>query len=229
MKFLSVVDSVYIKNLAIRIESRSQVTRVCDASDHCCHISTKLPQSNLRAQMADQLPEELMEKILSFALEVSEDMFTSRSTDSPFLRYDNPSSSAILEVCKQWLQIATPLLYNFVVIRSNGQSKALARTFRTNPAFGLFVEKMRLEGGYGAAMGAILLATPNVTDLFLSLDIRSNDSVPGLCRSLSSLDPVRVILQDFNHNPNGPTDKVIYHLCHSIPQWKRLVCDSPFP
>lgn len=174
--------------------------------------------------MADKLPDELIKNILTPGLAVSDDKFTSKDISS-FFRYDNPSSSVVLEVCKQWLRIATPLLYHTVVVRTKAQSNALEYTLRANKPLGLFVKKLRLEGGYGVSMGTILLATPNVTDVFLSLKILSKDNVSGLCRSLSSLDPVRVIIHDSDDEKlNRAFEQVVAQLCECIPEWKRMVC-----
>ncbi|KAJ6463534.1 hypothetical protein C8R45DRAFT_1220342 [Mycena sanguinolenta] len=40
-----------------------------------------------------------------------------------------------------------------------------------NKEFGLFIKKLRVEGGFGIAMHVILESAPNITDLYLTLDI----------------------------------------------------------
>ncbi|KAJ7602488.1 hypothetical protein DFH06DRAFT_1488667 [Mycena polygramma] len=145
--------------------------------------------------MADNLPDEIISEILSPALRVSDAVF-STPTDfggSPFMTFCEPSS-AYLVVCKAWLRVATPLLYNVVVLRSKAQAQALAGVLKENPALGRFIKKIRVEGGYAISMYKILKASPNITDLFFTLEIASSDNACGLCRGLPLVDPSRVIL-----------------------------------
>jgi hypothetical protein len=65
-----------------------------------------------------------------------------------------------------------------------------------------------VEGGYSDAMRKIILASKNITDLFLSLKLTQNDSSKGLCSSISSLNPVCLTIwdhsaNDTNLNPNS--------------------------
>jgi hypothetical protein len=65
--------------------------------------------------MAESLPDEPPSEILSPVLQVPDHMFSQISVVSPF---GNPASipaSPVLLVCKAWLRVATPLLYNIVV------------------------------------------------------------------------------------------------------------------
>ncbi|KAJ7651135.1 hypothetical protein FB45DRAFT_732177, partial [Roridomyces roridus] len=114
------------------------------------------------------LPDEIVSEILSPALKVPDDLFFDTSETSPFANF-TPSTSAYLLVCKDWLRVATPLLYSVVVLRSKAQAMALASVLKANPEFGRFIKKLRVEGGYGPSMHAILKSAPNITDLFLSL------------------------------------------------------------
>ncbi|KAJ7139115.1 hypothetical protein C8R44DRAFT_975071 [Mycena epipterygia] len=141
------------------------------------------------------LPDEIISEILSPALKVSDELFSDTSEVSPFADY-SPSTSAYLLVCKDWLRVATPLLYNVVILRSKAQANALEKVLRSNPDFGRFVKKLRVEGGYGPAMHAILQSTPNITDIFLSLLIWSSDGTQGLCKGLPLINPHRVIVVD---------------------------------
>ncbi|KAJ7668962.1 hypothetical protein B0H17DRAFT_848571, partial [Mycena rosella] len=118
--------------------------------------------------MSTCLPDEISSEILSPALKVFDDMFSDMSDVSPFAHY-SPSTSAYLLVCKDWLRVATPLLYHVVVLRSKAQANALELVLPNKPAFGRFTKKLRVEGGYGMAMYTILGSAPNITDLFVSL------------------------------------------------------------
>ncbi|KAJ7651036.1 hypothetical protein FB45DRAFT_1050857 [Roridomyces roridus] len=143
------------------------------------------------------LPDEIISEILSPALKVSEELFSDTSDVSPFSNY-TPSTSDYLLVCKDWLRVATPLLYNVVVLRSKAQANALQQVLKTNPEFGLFIKKLRVEGGFGTAMHTILKSAPNITDLFISLSIYSSDGTGGLCKGLHLVNPHRIILVDPN-------------------------------
>jgi hypothetical protein len=48
-------------------------------------------------------------------LKVSDEAFCDTSDVSPFAKYSE-STAAYLLVCKSWLRLATPLLYNVVVL-----------------------------------------------------------------------------------------------------------------
>ncbi|KAJ6585970.1 hypothetical protein B0H19DRAFT_1111061 [Mycena capillaripes] len=147
------------------------------------------------------LPDEILSEILSPALKVSDELFSNTSAVSPFSTY-NPSTSAYLLVCKDWLRVATPLLYHVVVLRSKGQAIALETVLHRHPEFGRYLKKLRVEGGYGTAMLTILKAAPNVTDLVISLSIWSSDATGGLCKGLPLINPHRVIiLDDCNTKP----------------------------
>ncbi|KAF7369522.1 F-box domain-containing protein [Mycena venus] len=141
------------------------------------------------------LPDEIVSEILSPALKVPDKLFADTSSVSPFATYD-PSTSAYLLVCKDWLRVATPLLYHVVILRSKAQANALEKVLVRNPEFGRYIKKLRVEGGYGMAMHTILKFAPSVTDLFLSLSIYSSDGTAGLCKGLPLINPDRVIVLD---------------------------------
>ncbi|KAJ6538369.1 hypothetical protein DFH09DRAFT_1177514 [Mycena vulgaris] len=139
------------------------------------------------------LPDEILSEILSPALKVSDDLFSDISEVSPLADY-SPSTSAYLVVCKDWLHVATPLLYNVVVLRSKAQANALEKVLHSNLQFGHFIKKLRVEEGYGMAMDATLKSALNITDIVLSLSIWSSDNTQGLCQGLPLIDPHRVIV-----------------------------------
>ncbi|KAJ7356583.1 hypothetical protein DFH08DRAFT_953921 [Mycena albidolilacea] len=141
------------------------------------------------------------------------------------------TTSAFLLVCKDWLRVATPLLYNVVIIRSKAQAQALEAALKSNKDLGAFIKKLRVEGGYGLPMKTILKASPNITDLFLSLAIWSSDGVSGLCQSLHLIDPVRLILYDSDLEPrdNKQNLQLVGKVVACIQFWKRLkTIDIPY-
>ncbi|KAJ7210120.1 hypothetical protein GGX14DRAFT_697597 [Mycena pura] len=132
------------------------------------------------------------------------------------------SSSAYLLVCKSWLRVATPLLYNVVVLRSKAQAKALARTVAKNSDLGLFIKKLRVEGGYGSPMYTILKCAPNVSDLCLTFDIFAPDSTDGLCGGLHLINPTRLILRDEHLLKNKMVLSLVDTVVKTIPKWDQL-------
>ncbi|KAF5375371.1 hypothetical protein D9615_007920 [Tricholomella constricta] len=123
--------------------------------------------------------------------------------------------SAPLLVCKSWLRVATPLFYSVVVLRCRRQTEALSRTLFGNKMLGTFIQKLRLEGGFGQSVHTIVEAAPNITDLWLTLDISCFDNVTGLCHN--------------NHIENDQIRTLFEALCNGIRTWKALVLiDLPF-
>ncbi|KAJ7207498.1 hypothetical protein GGX14DRAFT_698178 [Mycena pura] len=178
----------------------------------------------------NSLPDEIISEILSPALTVDDDVFSHNWGVSPFASYSE-STSAYLLVCKSWLRVATPLLYNVVILRSKAQAKALARALSGNTDLGRFIKKLRVEGGYGPAMHTVLQCVPNVSDLLLSLEIYSSDSTDGLCKGLRLINPTRLILRDNINKPmtNKMAMKLVNALAEAILNWKcLLVFDWPY-
>ena len=180
---------------------------------------------SLLISMANILPDELIKEILTPALKVPDILFSDTSPRSPFSTYSS-STSAYLTVAKGWLRVATPLLYHVVILRSKAQAQALETTLRRNPQLGTYIKKLRIEGGYGMAVCSIIKAAPNLTDLFLSLEIWSADSISGLSRGLPKINPTRVILQDPLHGGTTALIDILFELvCECIKSsWKQLVC-----
>ncbi|KAJ6566994.1 hypothetical protein B0H19DRAFT_1139090 [Mycena capillaripes] len=173
--------------------------------------------------MAFSLPEEMISEILSLVLKVPDDMFSDISETSPFVA-SSASTSTILLVNKAWLRVATPLLYNTVVIRSRPQARALATALKGKENLGRFVKKLRVEGGFGKYMQHILERTPQITDLFLSAIIWASDNVSGLVQGLPLLNPTRlIVLEQLRH---GRRNKCIFQLFDvvqkSIGNWTNL-------
>ncbi|KAJ6567103.1 hypothetical protein B0H19DRAFT_1139456 [Mycena capillaripes] len=176
------------------------------------------------------LPDEIISEILSPALKVSDEVFSDTSEVSPFASYSE-STSAYLLVCKSWLRVATPLLYNVVILRSKAQAKALGLALSGNKQLGQFIKKLRVEGGYGPPMHIILRSSPNITDLFISFEIYSSDNTGGLCKGLPLINPTRLILRDFGYKrlENKMLTQLIDAVVESMLKWDRLcVFDCPY-
>ncbi|KAK7048123.1 F-box domain-containing protein [Favolaschia claudopus] len=182
--------------------------------------------------MSVHLPDEIISEILSPALKVPDHEFSDTSSNSPFAGRYCESSSAFLVVCKAWLRVATPLLYHVVVLRSKAQAAALDSALRKNPDLPRFIKKLRIEGGFGAAMLKIIKMATNVTDLFISVNIWSSDNVSGLVRGLPLMDPTRVIMFDtpYHGTRNKNSQSLMDALKKCIEEeWKHLtVFELPF-
>ncbi|KAJ7860508.1 hypothetical protein B0H13DRAFT_2282648 [Mycena leptocephala] len=181
--------------------------------------------------MSDNLlPDEIISEILSPALKVSDEVFSDTSDVSPFANYSE-STSAYLLVCKSWLRVATPLLYNVVILRSKAQAKALSVALSKNKQLGQFIKKLRVEGGYGPSMLLILQCSPNISDLFISFEIYASDNTAGLCKGLPLLNPTRFILRDVHNKrlENKMVSQLVDTVAELISKWDRLcVFDCPY-
>ncbi|KAJ7142869.1 hypothetical protein C8R44DRAFT_761324 [Mycena epipterygia] len=173
--------------------------------------------------MAENLPDEILSEILSPGLKVAEEKFSDTSTKSPFASCSS-SSSAVLVVCKAWLRVSTPLLYNVVVLRSKAQAGALAAALQRNNELGRFIKKLRVEGGFGKHMGIILRHTSNITDIFVSGMLHSPDTASDLALGLPRLNPTRLIV--FEDPENLLKNKSVVHLYEGLTKaingWKTL-------
>ncbi|KAJ7051648.1 hypothetical protein C8F01DRAFT_1376744 [Mycena amicta] len=169
------------------------------------------------------LPDEIISEILAPALKVDDADFSATAYLSPFVNFSE-SPSAYLLVCKAWLRVSTPLLYNVVVLRSTAQAKALSSVVASNSQLGSLVRKLRVEGGYGAAMHTLLKHTPNITDLYLSFNLFPRDSTDGLCKGISLINPSRLILADLTYFESGSNaaSKLIDALIQVGPNWNNL-------
>jgi F-box-like len=176
--------------------------------------------------MANNLPNELIREILLPVLDVPNDMLRDLSDTSPFWRPSHISTSSLVAVCKTWMDIATPLLYHVVILRSKAQAYALARTLRKHKELGAHIKKFRVEGAYGASMRTIITEAPNITDLCISFDIRSSDSVKGLCSSLSLINPrCLVVLDALEERTNTSCKDLAAKITSCLKTWTNMVSE----
>ncbi|KAH6885500.1 hypothetical protein BKA70DRAFT_1445092 [Coprinopsis sp. MPI-PUGE-AT-0042] len=158
------------------------------------------------------IPDEIIKEILSPVLEIPDKAFVHPSLHSgPFASY-KLTSSTVLEVCKAWLRVATPLLYETVVLRSKAQAQALARALQGNPDLGRFVKKARIEGGYGDDILEIFKRCPALKDLWISAALWSNESVAGYAKAFHYINPQKLIVFD---NPMQEKDSKIKKAVYS--------------
>ncbi|KDQ58581.1 hypothetical protein JAAARDRAFT_206472 [Jaapia argillacea MUCL 33604] len=145
--------------------------------------------------MLNEFPDELLRDILRRIFDVSDGLFDDNS-DAPVFFRSIPSPSAVLLVCSRWLNIATPFLYEVIIIRSKAQAQSLALTLQANGSFGLFTKRLRIESGYGYFMQDTISSMPNITHLYLSLAVWPGDNVANVCTTLPLLNPSCVVLHE---------------------------------
>ena len=92
--------------------------------------------------------------------------------------------SQLLLVCKEWYRVGTPLFYETVAVKTNSTMRQLATTLNSNPTLGLMIHNLRLDGGYGLQLHALLKCTPNVENLSLHLDLGVGAPVTGFLRCI---------------------------------------------
>jgi hypothetical protein len=177
--------------------------------------------------MAHKLPNELIKEILEPVLDVPDDLFHDVSDRPPFGRLDHVSAITLLTICKNCMGVAIMLLYRVVILRSKPQAYALERILQAKPHLGSYVRKLRIEGGFGEVMHKIvILLSPNVNDLFLSLDISRCDSTKGLCSSLATLNPSCVTLWEPALSDNQQTAagrNLNASVATCMANWKKMV------
>jgi hypothetical protein len=173
--------------------------------------------------MAHALADETLRDIFALHLTVPDDAFASTSATSPFAGVAS-SSSELLVVCKRWMRVATPLLYETVILRSTAQAQALAEALKKN-SFGPFIRKLRCEGGYGASVGKIIRAAPNISDFCFTLNLWSEDRPKPMCDAMSFMNPRRVVVISAASvlKSNAPTRMVAEKLESCLDLWSHLV------
>ncbi|KZV81288.1 hypothetical protein EXIGLDRAFT_755667 [Exidia glandulosa HHB12029] len=175
--------------------------------------------------MAHLLADETLAEILAHSLAVDDaDFAVTDAKVSPFATA-RESSSSMLAVCKRWARVGTPLLYETVVLRSTPQAQALAAALKENKPFGKMIKKLRVEGGYGAAVPKIFKLAPNITDICLNLRLFADDKVVPMYRALfDSVKPRRLVLchaEDY-FNDNKGVRFALSTLCECISNWESL-------
>jgi hypothetical protein len=183
--------------------------------------------------MADTLPNEITKEILVLAIQpdAAFEAFIDLKTDLPPTLV-KPLS--YLLVSRSWLQIATPLIYETIVLKSQRQAVGLAVSLKLTPELGLCIKHLRINGGFGSAAKKILASSPNVKSIGLTITIASTDSTSGLFAGLCLINPTRLIFYPkrrprsghpgtrilLNKNEQVVLDGVIECVAH---KWKQLV------
>jgi hypothetical protein len=113
-------------------------------------------------------PEEVLERILTLCVDAQTDAFANPSWHT---RQVSRRASSILLVNKTFLRIATPLLYNTVVIRSSHQlNTVLENVFRPNPGLAAFVRTVAISGGSYDGLDDFVRLCVNLEEFDMTLD-----------------------------------------------------------
>lgn len=180
------------------------------------------------------IPDEILHDILAHIFWVDEDVFacptpvSSRATDDDSdtreIEYDNNvPRAAVPLVCKRWLNVSTPLLYETIFLRTRPQVHCLARTLLNDYTLGQNIRKLRIGCGLGVPMNKILRFAPNITHLVIELVAEKEEHIIGLGAGLQAINPSKVVLiQRSMPWYNRRTLPLVTELCHHIPKWTRL-------
>ena len=130
--------------------------------------SPHLPPCSLPMPSILSFPEEVLERILALCVDAQTDAFANPSWHT---RQVSRRASSILLVNKTFLRIATPLLYNTVVIRSSYQlSTILDNVFRPNPELASFVKTVAISGGSYDGLDDFVRLCVNLEEFDMTLD-----------------------------------------------------------
>ncbi|TFK32629.1 hypothetical protein BDQ12DRAFT_581629, partial [Crucibulum laeve] len=127
-------------------------------------------------------------------------------------------------VCKQWYRIGLPLFYESVILRTITQSNALRTTLARKPKMGLWIRRLRIDGGICGKLENITTAAPNIAVFHLSLGVASSQNPGGLCRALPLMQFSELYLHTFNGHDNRASRTLRATVLRCISTtWTRLV------
>ena len=181
------------------------------------------------------MPEELLERILAFAVTPA---LPQRSSPSLKKLGVAPHVAPLL-VSRTWLRIATPTFYRHITLRSDKQTALLAQSLRRNPELGRWVRGIRAEGTYSRLLDVIQYC-PALEEFDMTVDNGPSNlqmahlssqrppavdaAVVRFCNSFSYMRRLRhlVIRKNAYLTLPGPTH-VFEQLGKAIRGWKYLV------
>ena len=135
-------------------------------------------------------------EIIKHVLCVSDEDFSSNVDDSKFGRPHEPTSNLLL-VCKAWMRIAMPYLYECVVLRTSGQVEAFMDVMN-DKVIGRelkpLVRRIRLEDHFGMLTKSLLDLFPNILELYIPYPGHGEEDIGGLCDAFSKIKPERIAI-----------------------------------
>lgn len=150
----------------------------------------------------DHLPDDITREILTAAIEPRTmlDTVLNWSSEQPVIK---PKAIFLLTVCKTWLRIATPLIYNAIILTTKTQAQALAMSVKADKPLGSCIKHLMVCGGFGKFLKQILSSCSHLHTISLTLDLDSGDSETGLVSGLKLINPTQAVLQN-TPNYQGP-------------------------
>jgi len=170
------------------------------------------------------LPEEVLERILALCIDAQTDAFANPSWHT---RLVSRRASSILLVNKTFLRIATPLLYNTVVIRSSHQlTTILDNVFRPNPELPAFVKTVTISGGSYNGLDEFVRLCVNLEEFDMTLDNTpwKEDMREKFTESLMGMKKIKslVVRKDAYLTQEKPKH-LMNQLSNAIAAWTSLV------
>lgn len=142
-----------------------------------------------------ELPEEMLVRILGLCLLLPPaDFFDEARMEHLGYRrtcLNIHPAHTLLQVCKQWARIGTPLLYTSLLLVSRRHAEKVASCFVRNPHVGERIRYVRMSGRYSRDLVSIARHAPNVTAVHVFPPFDPIPSgIENLCEVLNILDPV---------------------------------------
>ncbi|CDO74555.1 hypothetical protein BN946_scf184632.g12 [Trametes cinnabarina] len=178
--------------------------------------------------MTELIPNEVLECILHHILVIPTATFEAWRTPATFAGSPRSTISEVLLVSKRWYELGTPSLYESAILRTKRQVRSFAfSTKKVNDRGvkrGRYLRRLRIEGGYGDRVKAILENSPDIVHLFMGFDISLDDSSAGLKRALQRINPTRLFM-DSTPGPHFTAQNTMsLHaaLGGALPSWTNL-------
>lgn len=128
----------------------------------------------------------------------------------------------LLLVSKRWLRVGSPLLYESVVLRTSSHTRTVATLIRQNPNLGRAVRQLKLFGGYGRDLHAVITAAPNLETVYLNMSMKSSDSLAGIKKAFSIMKPTRLYIEDRPARRNKKSIELYNLLAENMGKWSSL-------
>ncbi|OBZ65378.1 hypothetical protein A0H81_14529 [Grifola frondosa] len=147
------------------------------------------------------------------------------STRTTFATSSRSTTSDILLVSKRWLRVATPQLYECIILRTNSQASTLSSVLKSTPHFGEWVRRLRIEAGYQDVFSLLSSGIiVNVETLYFLVDaIEVDVDESGIHLALSNISPSHVLIDSPSRwwFDDGPLS-FVQPLLGSIAKWTSL-------
>ncbi|KAI0793162.1 hypothetical protein BC629DRAFT_1593045 [Irpex lacteus] len=178
--------------------------------------------------MLPDTPEELLREIFRNLLYVPIDIYFSQ-TDRFYTEFPAYKSNltSLLLVCKKWLRIATPLLYETIGIGTEAQMGRLAYTLRSNPTLGVMIRNLRLDGGFGKHLYTVAKCAPHIQTLSVRVHPGDRGANVGYLHALPSMKPTTLYVHGLLSEGHSKKQRIMVEATFlAIRAWlplKRLV------